>query len=241
MNKINDHVSLESILTREINYWQNTRSTLQPAKALPVNITLSFDHGTKINELADRIGKSLNWKVYDRELVDYIASNSNVRKEIIKSFDEQDRSQIELIISTIFNNQTLSSETYFRFLVDTITSISQHGSAIFLGRGSHVIVPSSRALKIRLVENPEDRIKNLMGVNINKDDAAKDIKAGANKKSAFLERFFLQKKEDMSFYDLIINMSTLSMETAESIILTALQKKFNLSMEQLFFSEKRAS
>lgn len=241
MNKINDHVSLESILSREINYWQNSRTNAEPAKTAPVNITLSFDHGTKINELADRLGKTLNWKVYDRELVDYIASNTNVRKEIIKSFDEQGRSQIELIISTIFNNQTLSSEKYFRYLVDTITSLSQHGSAIFLGRGSHVIVPSNRALKIRLVENPDDRIKNLMTVNINKNEAGKDIKAAANKKSAFLERYFLQKKEDMSFYDLIINMSNFTMEMAEAVILTALESKFKRSHEELFFTEKKAS
>ena len=52
MNKINDHVSLESIITKEIG-WHNNRSGQEPVKMSPVNITLSFDHGTKINELAD--------------------------------------------------------------------------------------------------------------------------------------------------------------------------------------------
>ncbi len=217
MQDINRHIPIESIIERQIDRWNRTRSLSGEEKYFPGNITLSRDFGGRGNELAARLAELTGWKVYDREIVDYIAQNARVRRAIVESFDEKTRRELDIMFSALLNAMTFSRETYLKYLIKTVLSIGAHGGAIFLGRGAHLILPDEQALKVRVVENPEDRL-----VNGGTADREKEDKARA----AFIRRMFGADINRVTDYHLVLNLSRLEMDAAARMLAFMIRLKF---------------
>ena len=87
MFKINKQVPIEDLLSRQMTKWQETQRKSKAAiTGLYPNITVSREVGSRSHECLERISKRLNWKIYGKEIVDYISENSNIRKNIVELF-----------------------------------------------------------------------------------------------------------------------------------------------------------
>ena len=226
MLKLNKEVPIEDLIGRQVNFWESKHRVIPGNIDFKPCITISKEPGSRAVPLAKNLAETLDWKIFDKEIVEYIATNANVRKEIVERFDERTRREMDNMMATLLDSHTLSHESYYKFLAKTILSIGRHGSSIILGRGANYILPSTQALKIKIVESMASRIQNLIHEGINRSQAEKLIKRQSQERKAFLGKFFGNMDDEIYSYDLIINISLMSVNTAQKIIQNAYAAKF---------------
>ncbi len=227
MLKLNKEVPIEDLIGRQVNFWDTAHRDVTSAVDFKPCITISKEPGSRAILLAKELAQALDWKIFDKEIVEYIASNANVRKEIVEQFDERIRREMDNMMATLMDSHSLGHESYFKFLAKTILSIGRHGSSIILGRGANYILPSTQALKIKIVESTVHRIQNLIREGLNRAQAEKLIKRQTHQRKAFLEKFFGRMHDEVYAYDLIVNISFMSINSAQKIIRDAYKAKFD--------------
>ncbi len=233
MFKINKQVPIEDLLSRQMTLWQKSHKESKAKKGQYPNLTISREVGSRSGELVERISKRLNWKIYGKEIVDYISENSHIRKDIVELFDEKARNEMDTLLATLMNGHAMSNEMYLNHLAKTLVTLGRHSNSIIIGRGSNFILSDNMALKIRIIEQFNDRIKNLVRDKSQKNVSEKELKKEDLKRSSFVRRYFSEKIDDPLNYDLVINLSKMDMPTAVEVIISALSKKYNLSEQDL--------
>ncbi len=233
MFKINKQVPIEDLLSRQMTLWQKSHKESKAKKGQYPNLTLSREVGSRSGELVERISKRLNWKIYGKEIVDYISENSHIRKDIVELFDEKARNEMDTLLATLMNGHAMSNEMYLNHLAKTLVTLGRHSNSIIIGRGSNFILSDNMALKIRIIEQFNDRLRNLLRDKSHKDVSEKELKKEDLKRSSFIRRYFSEKIDDPLNYDLVINLSKMDMPTAVEVIISALSKKYNLSEQDL--------
>lgn len=234
MFKINKQVPIEDLISRQISFWETSqKKSIARQAGLYPNITISRDPGSRGAYLAQKISDQLNWKIYGREIVDFISNNTHVRKSLVELFDEKTRNEMDNLLSALMNSHAMSNEMYLKHLAKTIVSIGKHSNAIILGRGANFILPDNMALKIRIVEDLQDRIKNMTQGTGDIKETKRFIKKEENDRSSFITKFFAEKIDNPAHYDLTINLSKLDLPEATDVVIYALQKKYDLPESDL--------
>lgn len=229
MSKIIDEIPMEQIISRQVKLWERTyeKGTIDSEKVSKLCLTISKEMGSQGVEFAQGLSKRLKWKLYDKELVDYIAEHANVRKNMVESFDEKTQNEIHNWVLTLVNHHALGSDKYFKHLVTVITAIGESGCSIILGRGANFILPAHKTLRLRIVAPLARRIENLMHLKAVSKKQALEMLCQADKaRTAFIQRFFHHESEEPSNYDLVLNLASLGFEVAEEIVIHTLHVKF---------------
>jgi cytidylate kinase len=228
MQKFTENIAVEKLLSRQIGRWEHSadrhRRTFQE-KAMPC-ITISREIGSHGTELGKKICSTMNWELYDRDLVEMIANNAKVRTRMVESFDERTQGEIDTWVLTLLDKHTLASDKYFKYLIQTIVSIEKAGGAVIIGRGANYILSPERALRLKIVAPKETRVQNIVAKkNVSAQEAERIIEVVDRDRLQFNRRFFHRDGDDPLSYDLVINTGNLNLETAEAIVLEALRKK----------------
>lgn len=236
MLKISREIPLHHLISRQMQFWETVhreKKKKNDKRSYP-SLTISREIGSQGAQLAKKLGERLSWQVFDREIVDYIANNAHVRKEIVELFDGKTRSELNNWVLTILDSHALSSDKFFKHLVTTLLSIAQHGKAVILGRGGNFILPDDKALKLRVIAPYEKRVQFVRDeLGISAKEAADFIRKVQNDRIAFIKRFFRADPSDSSNFDLVLNMGKLDLKTAEEIAIAALTAKFYLKENAL--------
>lgn len=150
MSKLTADIPMGQIMSRQFRLWEcaNEQGRIRTEKDV-INpcITISKETGTQGLELAQKLGKSLRWKVFDKDWVEYIAKNAHVRQTMVEMFDERIQGEINNWVATLLNQYALSSGRYLKYLMTVMLSLSEHGHAIILGRGGISFYPQTKHLK----------------------------------------------------------------------------------------------
>jgi len=197
-----------------------------PTITKPHVITISRQLGSGGAEIAEQLGRELSWDVWDSEIIDKIANDANVHRQMVELLDERAVSAFEEISRALFSaTSTLSWQTYVRHLVGTIMSIGQRGKAIIVGRGANFIL--LKELNVRVVASFDYRIENLMKRDeISQREAERRIVRSDQNRADFIRKVFGADIDDVALYDLIIKMDKFSILDAVQIIRTAARIKF---------------
>jgi len=196
-----------------------------PALAKPPVITISRQLGSNGTEISEQLGQELGWDVWDGEIIDKIADDAKVHRQMVELLDERRVSAFEEISRALFSDTSITSETYIKHLVATIMSISQQGKAIIVGRGANFILPE--ALNIRVIASFNYRIGNLMKRDeIAEREAERRIVRSDQDRADFVSKVFGADIDDVALYDLILRVDEFSIQDAIQIILAVTQIKF---------------
>ncbi len=197
--------------------------------SVPV-ITISREAGSGGRPIAIAIAKKLGnpWKVYNKEIIDEMAKNSSLEKDLIKEVDEKRFSLIEEFIADIFGDHYFNFETYHRNLIRVVTTIGMRGNAIIIGHGANFLLPL--ALKIRIVCSTGQRIKWLMKYDdLTETGARKRIAKSDEDRKEFMESLFNRDPKDPKNYDMVIQTGEhMSIEHAADIIAFEAHERFKL-------------
>ncbi len=172
-------------------------------------ITVSRKLGTNGSEIASRVARELGYRFYDTEAINQTAQDMG----FLESVTEADEKAPSLFLRLFSQRPTVS----FDRLYAVIYELAKHGDAVFLGRGSHILLKAfGCAVHVRVTASPETRIRILMARGLDREVAGKAIKRTDDERSGFIRAAFGVDWESPDLYDLVLNMDKLSVDLAVS-------------------------
>jgi len=213
-----------SKISKKISFGNKNGAVKKPV------ITISREFGSSGSIIAEKVAKKLGkkWKAYHSEIVDKIAKDANLEKQIIDKVDESDVSIINQIIGDFFGKKYVNLSNYSKHLIRVLSAIAARGYAVIVGRGSNFLIPSS--LKIRVITNMEQRIKTVMEFRkVTREKAISMIESSDKKRSEFTKQLFNHSNRNPYHYDVVIKTGGLIADddAIETIVYLA-KKKFRL-------------
>jgi len=175
-------------------------------------ITFSRKMGTNGSEIARRVADQLRYNFYDTEAIEGAAQEMGFLKDV-KEIDEKAPSLFLRFFSQ-------SPEVHLNRLHSVIYELVSRGNAVFLGRGSHVLLRDFKcALHIRVTASLKNRIENLVRRGWHREVAIKAIHKSDHERGAFIKFAFGVDWDNPELYDLVLNMDNLTLDLASNTVL----------------------
>lgn len=198
---------------------------LPPAPPAAVTVAISREIGTNAEDVARRLGERLGWTVYDHELIEHIASESNLRTELLESLDEKSTHWVADWLGSLVDVQTPKAYTYFHELTRTVMSLASHGRCIIVGRGAAMLLPMETTLSVRLVAPVTERIQAVaVQRGVSEKEAKRVVKATDRERREFIKNHFHCDSTQPEHYDLVINVTRFTQEQCADLMETALRR-----------------
>lgn len=224
--------NISRILDEQIQRWyieQKARAgEAKPVEFKPERvITLSNAYGSNGIAVAQKVGDLLGIPVYDREIVEHIATTKQVRVEAVESLDERALNAVDDYMVNLFRERNFDQSDYMQALTRTITSLWAHGSCVFVGRGGAHIVSRRYALAVRTVAPWKHRVRRVEDqAKLDRREAELLLARTDAERDSFIRRFFGAGIDDPLAYDLVVNTAGLSTLAAARLIVDAFKHKF---------------
>jgi len=193
-------------------------------------IVVSREAGTQGTAISQEVGKRLGWQVYDHELLERIAQDMGLRSALLESVDERRQSWLteafEAFMSASGKSEwepLVTESAYVHHLVKTVLALGAHGECVIVGRGAPFILPAETTLRVRLVSPVRERIAALSRkLSIAERKAALRIRTIDRERTDFVQDHFFKDPTDPLNYDLVLNVSRLSVRSCADLIVDTL-------------------
>jgi cytidylate kinase len=217
------------VVDRQLEKWNALQqATREKQRKIPAAVfrfvTIARDNGGLADEVAQELGRRLGWHVFDREIVSYIARESNVRENLVKQLEETTQNAVEGILSTFL--QTLEhgfigNLEYHKSLVKTLAYLAKSGSCIIVGRGANFVLrKDTEGVNVRITASPETRIQRISkSMNITLEEARHHMQADDEERRRFIRQYYRQDFENAEFYDAVFNTDRMSVKRVASAIM----------------------
>ena len=245
MQALSKSIPLEKLISKQVRLW-SVRERIRRMSERPEGdpwdtayVTISRTAGSKGSQVALEVARKLGWQVYGREIVDYIARTARVRSSVVESFDEKRRSEIQSWIQTVIDSHALGHDRYLHHLLQVLLAIAEHGRAVIIGRGAHLVLPPERGVRVLVTAPLEVRVANLVEEhNLTHSEARKRIEERDSQREHWLRHFFHAEANDPASFDLVINTGTWPVAQAAEIIVRALEVRFGSERPQAVAAEE---
>lgn len=185
-------------------------------------ITIGRQHGSSGREIARLLAEKLNYKCYDKEIVDEAANHSDFSRDLIDAFDEKRMSAFILHAGGYglnenfrLNMQVVSAQ------FEAMRNIAEKGNCIFVGRcADYILRDHDDLISVFILGDMDERLKCLeRRQGLDEVDARKKIKEVDKDRSSFYRYYSDQTWGDAQNYDMCINSSKLGVEGTVQVIL----------------------
>jgi cytidylate kinase len=175
-------------------------------------ITFSRKMGTGGSELARQVADRLGYNFYDTEAIEDTAREMGFLEDV-KEIDEK----VPSLFQRLFSQKP---EVHLDRLHSIIYELASRGNAVFLGRGSHILLRTFKcALHVRIIASLEKRIENLVGRGFHREVAIKAIHKSDHERGAFIKFAFGVDWDNPELYDLVLNTDNLTVDMATNTVL----------------------
>lgn len=173
-------------------------------------IAITRDHGAGGEVIGAMLAQRLGVPIYDRVILDKIAERLRTDADSLRALDEGIGRARELWLYRMVTGIDVSPGTYRRHLVNVILSLARVGGVIF-GRGAHVILSTSAALRVRITGSIDDCAERVaLDESIDIDTAKKRIQEVNHNRGKFCWDMFQSRINDPTQFDLVINTDRLT-------------------------------
>ena len=180
------------------------------------------------HDVGSRVAARLDYGFFAREIVDEIAKEEGVQRDLVAGLDEHVENAIERHLIDGFRHRRFNESDYVRGVSRAVSTLAHRGAAVILGRGAACIVPPEQALRVFVVAPVEWRRTRLAEIRkVSAEEAAKRLGVEDQERAEFHRRSFHFQQDDPTNYDLVVNTATLGIGPAASIIVEALHRRFH--------------
>ncbi|MCC6728970.1 MAG: cytidylate kinase-like family protein [Chthonomonadales bacterium] len=193
-------------------------------------ITISRQFSVGSMSIAQRLADSLGdgWDVWDKELIEAIASSAQVRSEMVEALEANALSWMDQMTRNLFNVPVLEAVTYRHHLALVLLALAQQGCKVIVGRGANFALP--HALNVRLEAAREYRVRRTMAhESIGHDEALRQVERVEKDRHEFIANVFGRDAQDRSAYDMVIQVDRLGEEATAAAIVAAVRARFRLA------------
>jgi len=172
--------------------------------ARPV-ITISRDFGSGGDVIATRLGQRLKLDIYDEQVLKQVAVRLQDDPAVVRMLDEGFGRAKDMWLYRLFSGKDVGPDSYRDTLVKVVMSLGRLGG-IIVGRGAHVILADSCALRVRIAGTPEACARRMAAAG-HGDEATLLTEANAvnHRRGKFVWEVFHSRLSDASQFDLTIN------------------------------------
>jgi hypothetical protein len=204
--------------------WDRAREP-RPSPHLPFTVAISREAGAPGVEVARLIGQRLGWPVYDREILDLVAEESGLRRELLESVDERDRHWLIESIAAFGQHQPVSTPSFVHHLVKVLGALAARGNCVVVGRGATACLPRESTLRVRIVADIGDRVQRIaVDRGVGEDEAYGIANRIDRERAHFVSSHFHRDVNDAHNFDLVLNASRVSPETCAALAAQALHE-----------------
>jgi cytidylate kinase len=202
--------SIAQLAEQRMHEWERNRLSSikdQTEKARVNNcICISRKIGVGALEIADLVAERTGLHVIDREILEYIANDTNLKQTAIDSFDERHPGVMNNIGAMVFGGVAFTMDDYMKHLISTVYSMADDSPIIFVGRGTHLILPRERTLAVRIVCSSVHRVRRVAEIlDIDETEAAKKLEVEDRQQYEFFRRNFNKKEATPYEFDVTFN------------------------------------
>ncbi len=205
---------------------KTSRGKIQP--------TLCFSRkiGVGALEIADILAEKIGYTVIDREILEHIADEAKLDSKTVELFDERYSGEIDELISLFFGEKSFVKSDYTRLLFKAVFSIANAGPTIFVGRGTHLLLPRERVLAVRFICSKERRIRRLAGIlNVSETETEKELEQMDKEQNSFFKKVYGKKEASPYEFDMVVNCDYITdPRWAAGIVAQAFREKFGDEM-----------
>jgi CMP/dCMP kinase len=191
-------------------------------------ITISRDIGALGTAVASKLALRLQWKVYDKEIVEYIAQNNHIQRNLVEQLDEKTQSLIQESVERwllMFQGQSYSRDEYHVALIKALIALAAQGHSILLGRGGAYVLQDHPGLHVRITASLPVRVRRLgrqWETSIEKTERIV-LRTDAERKE-FIHRHFKPDRNEGSYFHLIFNTDNLSVDYVAAAIMGIIEQ-----------------
>jgi cytidylate kinase len=193
-------------------------------------ITISREKGSAGRPIAYLLAKKLGseWQVYHKEIVEEIAKETELERDLIDEIDENRVPLIKQLVTNLLGQKQLSLNAYYKHLLHILATIGTRGHAIIVGRGANFLFPN--ALKVRIVAERKTRIDWIMKYEkVTYREAVRRIDESDKQRDEFVSTLFQHTQRKAHHYDLVIRTGPdIDVEEATDLIVYLAKKKFKI-------------
>ena len=226
-----------AVASQYVREWEVRRQKLSQKKSVSTEISPCICFSRKVGvgamEVADILARKLHMRVADREILEHMSGETRLDKETVKFYDELYPGKTVELSALLFGKKSFQMDDYLRNLVNAVYSIAAIGSTIFVGRGTHLILPRDRVLAVRLICSDSFRTERLASLlKIGAEEAGKTLTKIDREQKAFFKKAFDKKDAPASEFDLVVNFDQLGEpRLASDLVARCFRKKFRIEPE----------
>jgi len=206
---------------------EEQRAAAQPQQFIHPYIAISREAGADAGEIAKTVAARLEWKILDRELLDYMAEQNHWSRIALEYVDERTASWFHDTFGKWLDEKIVSQAEYVHRLGQVVLVAAHHESTVFVGRGAQFILPREAGLAVRVIGPKKQRIECIVGRRqCNQQEAEKFIDETDKGRADFVRRYFHHDVADPQLYDLVVNLEHTSRDAAAELILGDCRLRF---------------
>lgn len=191
-------------------------------------ITITRQAGAGGRSLADRLVERFNetvgdppWRVYDRELIERVATDHGLPRWVIEGVAERTHSWLEDMASgLVFESPRPPDESVYRKVIATIRGLARTGHAVLIGRGAAFCTQDlPGGVHIQLVGPYEDRVRHVAAERgMSLKEADRWVRQTEAQREAFYRKYWAERARSLERFTLVINTSRIDLPTQVSLV-----------------------
>ena len=201
-------------------------------------ITISRQFGAGGITLGKMVADALGYTFADSNIIQRVAKEANVSTNWVESFEKEAGSKLSRFISSMVSKRWvdrvlgdergyLDEQIYLDYLVLIIAQLADEGDVVILGRGSQYILNDHpETVHVLLVDELANRIKFMMDrYRLDRKKAERTVNYEDRRRVSLYKRLGKTDYEDPRLYDLVLDMSQVTLETARDMICDLAKQK----------------
>ena len=199
-------------------------------------LTLSHQYGSGGSLIARDLGQRLNWKVWDKEIVQTIAAQQNVSEDYVDTKDERVGSIMERVVESFgvggferaYNIPAplrLKDSQLARLTRQLIENAAQDVNAVIVGRGGNcILAPRPKTLHVFVFATLDARMKRVMQVEgLTHEEAEQRISGMDKLRADYVRKFYQADWRGSDCYNLQLDSGVWGEDGAADMIMQALE------------------
>ena len=168
-------------------------------------ICISRDHGAGGIEIAEILAKRLGIAIHDKEILDKVASEAHVDKDLMAQLDDKVNHHKDGWIRSLLTGQDVFPTCYRHHLVNVLLGMTKTGG-IIMGRAAHVVLANRKAFRLRIIGSQlrcAERVAEKFSLGI--EEAEKQVETQNHERAKFVWDIFKRRLSEAYHFDLVIN------------------------------------
>jgi len=200
-------------------------------------IAINREVGSGGHVIGEELAKKLGVKFYDKAIVKELTKKFNLSVDELEEVRSSKFNWWNSLVESYMNryrieerfdveNTVATTDNVFKVESDFLRQLAEDESCVIAGRsGFYIFRDNPNALKIFITCDMPQRIERMMKVrNLTEEEAVKAIDKFDKGREAYTKKFSGKSRYDARNYDLVINVTHMSVQQTVNLILDYIEK-----------------